>query len=155
MPAVPSLNWAWAHETGSRYLRDRTPARDRWLNSSWTPSPGGTLNRPRGTSLEGLSGWIRIIGGPPARNAGPAPTAAAHTYHGGRRLGWVPLGRSTDPASLPQVAPAVPVNLPAGQASGDPGHGWSLPEPRESDHPVDPASCLRAQHGKHYTAPNR
>jgi hypothetical protein len=61
-----------------------------------------------------------LLGGPPARSAGPAPTAAAHTYHGGRRLGWEPLGRSADPAGLPQGAPAAPVNLPAGQASGGP-----------------------------------
>ncbi len=37
----------------------QTPARDRWLNPSWTLSLGGTLNRPRDATLEGLSGWIR------------------------------------------------------------------------------------------------
>ncbi len=37
VPAVPSLNWARAHETGSRPPpRCRTPASDRWLNPSWT-----------------------------------------------------------------------------------------------------------------------
>ncbi len=119
MPAVPSLNWARVHKTGSRPPRGRTPASDRWLNPSWTPSPGGTLNRPRGTSLERLSGWIRTTGGPPAHKAGPAPTAAAYLPR--RKATRMEatgtqyrLGRPT------RVAAAVPVNLPAGQASGGP-----------------------------------
>jgi hypothetical protein len=99
--------------------RGRTPASDRWLNPSWTLSPGGTLNRPRGTSLERLSGWIRTTGGPPAHQARPAPTAAAYlprrkaTQMGATGTQYR-LGRPT------RVAPAVPVNLPAGQASGGP-----------------------------------
>ena len=99
--------------------RGRTPASDRWLNPSWTLSPCGTLSRPRGTSLERLSGWIRTTGGPPAHKAGPAPTAAAYLpRRKATRMGATGtqyrLGRPT------RVAPAVPVNLPAGQASGGP-----------------------------------
>ncbi len=63
MAAVPSLDWARAQETGSWDHKEQTPTRDRWLNlnSSWTLSARWTLNRPRGTSLEGLSGWIQTV----------------------------------------------------------------------------------------------
>ena len=57
--AVPSLNWAWAQEIGSRTTSGRSSARDRWLNSCWTPFATARRSRPRGTSLERLSGWIR------------------------------------------------------------------------------------------------
>ena len=57
--AVPSLNWARAHEIGSRTTSGRSSARDRWLNSCWTPFATARRSRPRGTSLERLSGWIR------------------------------------------------------------------------------------------------
>jgi hypothetical protein len=120
---------------------DRTLARDRWLNSSWTPSPGGTLNCPRGTSLEDLSGWIRIIGGPPARNARPAPTAAAYlprrkaTRMGATRTRYRP-GRPT--TCSPGGTSEPPGGTGLRRPHSGPGHGWSLPEPRESDHPADP-----------------
>ncbi len=82
------------------------------LNSSWTPSPGGTLNRPQGTSLEGLSDWIRIIGGPPARNAGPAPTAAAYQpRRKATRMG----------ATRTQYRPGQPTTSSPGGTSEPPG----------------------------------
>jgi hypothetical protein len=153
VPAVPSLDWARAHETGSRPPRGRTSASDCWLNPSWTPSPDGTLNRPRGTSLERrLSGWIRTTGGPPAHHAGPAPTAAASLP---RRTATLMAATGTQyRLDRPtRVAPAVPVNLPAGhwQASGSPrgpGHGWVLLEFGKPDHPADPCDTLAGPDGK-------
>ncbi len=64
-----------------------------------------------------------------------------------------------DPACLPQVAPAVPVNLPAGQASGGPtaapGTAGASPSPESPTILWTQASCLRALDGKHFIAPNR
>jgi hypothetical protein len=83
-----------------------------------------------------------LPGGPPAPSAGPAPAAAAHSNHRGGRLGWEPLGRSADPAALPSRDPGG-ISGPPGRTGlrrphSGPGHGRSLPEPRKSDHPLDP-----------------
>ncbi len=97
--------------------------------------------------------------GPPALSAGPAPAAAAHPNHRGGRLGWEPPGRSADPAALPSRGPGG-ISEPPGRTGlrrlhSGPGHGWSLPEPRKSDHPVDPGFTPAGPDGKHDIAPNR
>ncbi len=88
------------------------------------------FNHQRGTYLERLSGWIRTTGGLPAQQPGPRQPLL-RPYHGGRRLGWEPLGRSTLDTARPGGPQAVPVDLPVGQVSGGPGHGWVLPELRD------------------------
>ena len=113
------------------------------------------LNHPRGTTLERLSGWIRTTGGLPGPVAGPAPTAAEYFEPGGRQLGWEPLGRSTLGMACPGGHQAVSVDLPVGQASGDPGHGASSPSFGLSDHPAGPRNLHGPRVGKFYKSPNR
>ena len=62
---------------------------------------------------------------------GPRQPLPEYFEPGGRRLGWEPLGRSTLGMARPGGHQAVSVDLPAGQASGDPGHGWVPPELRD------------------------
>ncbi len=148
-------------ETGSWAHKDQpetpAPSRDRWLNSSWTLSFGGTLrlNRPRGASLEGLSGWIRT-----------AWRAARAQCRAGANRGCVVRtadgGDSDSDGSYKDAVPTRPPSQhepggtsgpPAGGRAGlrrphrdsGPGHGRRLPEPRKADHlwgpefmPADP-----------------
>jgi hypothetical protein len=90
-----------------------------------------------------------LSGGPPALSAGPAPAAAAHSYHCGRRLRWEPLGRSADPAALPSRGSGSisgpPDRTGLRRPHSGPGHCWSLPEPRKSYHPVDTGSMPAGQ----------
>ena len=126
VPAVPSLNWARAHETGSRTSRaGRRPV----IGGSTQVGhlhPAGRY-RPRGTSLERPSGWIRTTDGLHARKAGPAPTAFA--YQPRRKATRMGATGTQYRHGVPtRVAPAVSVNLPAGQASGGPrGERAGLP----------------------------
>ena len=62
---------------------------------------------------------------------GPRQPLPEYFEPGGRRLGWEPLGRSTLGMARPGGHQVVSVDLPAGQASGDPGHGWVPPELRD------------------------
>ena len=85
------------------------------------------LNHPRGTSLERLSGWIRTTGGLPVTSSrARANRCCVHTTAEGDSDGShsdaVPLGLAA--VARPGGHQAVPVDLPAGQASGSPGHGW-------------------------------
>jgi hypothetical protein len=84
------------------------------------------------------------------------PTAAEYFEPDERRLGWEPLGRSTLGMTRPGGHQAVSVDLPVGQASGDPGHGWDLPELRDVRPPRGTlATCTGPGDGKFYTSPNR
>ncbi len=96
----------------------------------WTPVTRRDAHHPRGTTLERLSGWIRTTGGQPVTQ-GPRQPLPEYFEPGGRRLGWEPLGRSTLGMARPGWHQAVSVDLPAGQASGEPGHGWVPPELRD------------------------
>ena len=114
---------------------DRTPTRDRWLNSSWTLSPGGTLNRPRGASLEGLSGWIRTIRraaraqyrARASRGCALKPPRRA-TRMGATRTQCRP-GRPTITGPGPGGISGPPGRTGLRQPHSGPGHGRSLPEP--------------------------
>jgi len=75
----------------------QTPASDHWLNHVRHPSPGGTLNRPLGTSLERLPGWIRPTSGLPATSGrARANRCCVHTTaeddSDGSHSDTVPLG---------------------------------------------------------------
>ena len=118
-----------------------------------TPSPGGMFNHPRGTSLERLSGWIRNTG-----EAASAPCRAranrccVHTTAEGDSDGThsdaVPPGTAHSSGLQ-----AVPVDLPAGQASG---HGWGPLEFGMSDHPAGPVQhACGLRDGKFYKSPKR
>jgi hypothetical protein len=132
------------HETGSLAHKDQTPARDRWLNSSWTLSLGGTLNCARGATLEGLSGWIQIDW----RAARVQSEYRARADRGrvtrtaaeGRRLGWGPPGRSAPGYPL-NTGLTAPVDLPARPAPGGPSvaTGTAGAFSKRSDHLRGPA----------------
>jgi len=129
--AVPSLHWARVHWKGKPDPHGPDAGQWlRWLNHVGQPVARRDAPHPRDTTIERLSGWIRTTGGQPVTQ-GPRQPLPEYFEPGGRRLGWEPLGRSTLGMARPGGHQAVSVDLPAGQASGDPGHGWVPPELRD------------------------
>jgi hypothetical protein len=120
----------------------------------WTPVTRRDAPHPRGTTLDRLSGWIRTTGGQPVTQ-GPRQPLPEYFEPGGRRLGWEPLGRSTLGMARPGGHQAVSVDLPAGQASGDPGHGLVPPEIRDVRPTHGPCNPHGPRAGKYYKTPNR
>jgi hypothetical protein len=98
--AVSSLKWARAHETGSRPSRGRTPASDRWLNQVGHLHPAGRSTVHGAPPLSASQAGFGLLAGRPRTRPGPRQPLL-RIYHGGRRLGWEPLGHSTDSAGLP------------------------------------------------------
>ena len=80
---------------------------------SWPPSPGGMLNRPRGTSLARLSGWIRSTSGLPVNSSrARANRCCVHTTAEGDSDG--------------SHSDAVPLGIARPGGCGVPHHRWSV-----------------------------
>ncbi len=108
----------------------RAPASDRWLNQVRHLHPAGrsTVHGAPPLSASQVGFGLPAHGGPPAQPPGPRQPLL-RLYHGGRRLRWEPLGRSTTWHGLPGWAPSGISRPPGGtglrRPRGGPGHGWN------------------------------
>ena len=107
----------------------RSPASDRWPNLSWTPFTRRDDNVRGARPLSASQTGFGLPAGRPRFMPGRGPRRPlSRPYHGGRRLGWEPQGRSAYPAALstrarrhqwtsrqgrPPAAPQLPRARPA------------------------------------------
>ncbi len=156
--AVPStqLQWARAHETGSRPPRGRTPASDRWLNQVGHLHPAGRSTVHGAPPLSASQAGFGLPAGRPRTRPGPCQPLL-RTYHGGRRLGWEPLGRSTDSAAYPGSPSGTsepPGRTGLRRPSGAPGTAGASSSSESPTILRTLAICLRARMARTTSRPN-